>query len=96
MNDQASRKRTHEEDRLKRADEPGVGGQPPTFSDSSGQREPHKCGVRRSFGTPHLCGSEEFCLAPHQEEGVVKAHPANTQYWILDTEQWTPLFSLHL
>jgi hypothetical protein len=25
---------------------------------------PHKCGVPVLFGTPHLCGSEEFCRAP--------------------------------
>jgi hypothetical protein len=24
---------------------------------------PHKCGVPPGPGTPHLCGSEEFCLA---------------------------------
>jgi hypothetical protein len=26
---------------------------------------PHKCGVPVLFGTPHLCGSEEFCRAPN-------------------------------
>src|SRR5439155_26756170 len=25
---------------------------------------PHKCGVPPDYGTPHLCGSEEFCRAP--------------------------------
>src|SRR5260221_2839490 len=25
---------------------------------------PHKCGVPPTPGTPHLCGSEEFCRAP--------------------------------
>ena len=25
---------------------------------------PHKCGVPPGYGTPHLCGSEEFCRAP--------------------------------
>src|SRR6266536_5524752 len=25
---------------------------------------PHKCGVPLGYGTPHLCGSEEFCRAP--------------------------------
>src|SRR5258706_15003784 len=24
---------------------------------------PHKCAVPASFGTPHLCGSDEFCRA---------------------------------
>src|SRR5438105_2951732 len=38
-NDQASRKRGHEKDRLKRASGPGVGGEPPTLSFSSGERE---------------------------------------------------------
>src|SRR5439155_23463637 len=27
---------------------------------------PHKCGVPPDYGTPHLCGSEEFCRAPTQ------------------------------
>ncbi len=26
-------------------------------------RLPHKCGVPVGVGTPHLCGSEEICLA---------------------------------
>jgi hypothetical protein len=25
---------------------------------------PHECGVPLGYGTPHLCGSEEFCRAP--------------------------------
>jgi hypothetical protein len=25
---------------------------------------PHECGVPPGLGTPHLCGSEEFCHAP--------------------------------
>jgi len=29
-----------------------------------GPRLPHKCGVPVGFGTPHSCGSEEFCRAP--------------------------------
>jgi hypothetical protein len=24
---------------------------------------PHKCGVPVDFGTPHLCGREDFCRA---------------------------------
>ena len=28
---------------------------------------PHKCGVPLGYGTPHLCGSEEFCRAPVAE-----------------------------
>ena len=30
---------------------------------------PHKCGVPPGYGTPHLCGSEEFCRAPESERG---------------------------
>jgi ribulose-phosphate 3-epimerase len=35
-----------------------------TTSFFRGRRLAHECGVPGGFGTPHLCGSEEFCRAP--------------------------------
>jgi hypothetical protein len=34
---------------------------------SSGTLLPHKCGAPSGYGTPHLCGSEEWCRAPNDE-----------------------------
>src|SRR5439155_1984408 len=33
---------------------------------------PHKCGVPPDYGTPHLCGSEEFCRAPYVWAGPIQ------------------------
>src|SRR5438105_13512108 len=41
---------------------------------------PHKCGVPLGYGTPHLCGSEEFCRAP-----VALSVEGRIQDWNVDS-----------
>src|SRR6266446_1198912 len=43
-----------------------------TTNSFEGDPLPHKCGVPASFGTPHLCGSEESC-APEGDRAEAEA-----------------------
>src|SRR5205085_12514552 len=86
MNDQASRKRSHKQRGPQGAAGPSIDGQPPTLSASSGEREPHKCGVPDNFGTPHLCGSEEFCRPPLGRKPSSKRILRMLDNYMLDTE----------